>query len=191
LARPRSEDKRNAILQAAIHVFAERGFWSTSTAAISKAAGLAEGTLFTYFSTKDELVNQLYRALKIELAEVLLSELPRSAGIRSKLEYIWNQYVAWGVENPAKYKVMVQLRMSDKITAETRAIGYEPFAEVESMTRESIVSGELRNYPLPFVAAMMGGLAETTMGFLGQCGEWREEYRAYGFEVFWNGIAQK
>jgi hypothetical protein len=84
---------------------------------------------------------------------------------------------------------MVQLRMSDKITPETRAIGYEPFAEVENMTRESIASGELRNYPLPFVAAMMGGLAETTMGFLGQCGEWREEYRACGFEVFWNGIA--
>jgi hypothetical protein len=51
-------------------------------------------------------------------------------------------------------------------------------------------SGELRRYPVTFLAAMMSGMAETTMGFAG-CGEWRNEYRACGFEVFWNGIAAK
>jgi AcrR family transcriptional regulator len=181
VARPRSEDKRKAILQAAIAVFAKRGFWSTSTAAISKAAGVAEGTLFTYFKTKDELVNELYRALKMELAEMLLAGFPGEAGIRGKLEHIWNHYVAWGMANPAKYKVLVQLRMSDKITEENAAAGHEPFAEVERMAAKSMESGELRRYP---------GMAETTMGFAG-CGEWRNEYRACGFEVFWNGIAAK
>jgi AcrR family transcriptional regulator len=52
MARPKSDDKRNAILTAAIATFAARGVWSTPTSAISKAAGIAEGTLFTYFGTK-------------------------------------------------------------------------------------------------------------------------------------------
>jgi uncharacterized alpha-E superfamily protein len=41
-------------------LFAERGIGHTPTSAISAAAGIAEGTLFTYFKTKDELINELY-----------------------------------------------------------------------------------------------------------------------------------
>src|SRR4051812_37228981 len=109
MARTKSEDKRNAILEAAIVLFAERGVWSTPTSAISKAAGVAEGTLFTYFSTKEILVNALYRALKLELADVLLSTFPKTADVRTRLQHIWDYYVHWGVTNPNKFKVMAQL----------------------------------------------------------------------------------
>ena len=58
MARPRSEDKRSATVSpdAAAQVVAEYGV-SAPTAKISKVAGVAEGTLFTYFATKDELLN--------------------------------------------------------------------------------------------------------------------------------------
>ena len=55
MSRPRSEDNRIAILEAALCVFAERGNLSAPTSAISKAASVAEGTLFTYFKSKDDL----------------------------------------------------------------------------------------------------------------------------------------
>jgi AcrR family transcriptional regulator len=58
LARPRSEDNRNAILSAATEIFADRGL-GAPTSAISKEAGVAEGTLFPYYGSKDELVNAL------------------------------------------------------------------------------------------------------------------------------------
>jgi AcrR family transcriptional regulator len=54
MSRPKSDDKREAILAAATSVFAEGGL-SAPTSAISKVAGIAEGTLFTYFLTKDDL----------------------------------------------------------------------------------------------------------------------------------------
>jgi AcrR family transcriptional regulator len=80
MARPRSEDKQKAILDAAVEEFAVRGVWSTPTSAISKAAGVAEGTLFTYFATKDVLVNALYRALKLELADAMMGDYPQACG---------------------------------------------------------------------------------------------------------------
>ena len=63
MARPKSDDKRNAILAAATQVVAEQGV-GAPTATIAKVAGVAEGTLFTYFATKDELLNRLYLELK-------------------------------------------------------------------------------------------------------------------------------
>src|SRR4051812_2414084 len=49
------ENTRRAILQAALHLFADKGFYRTTTKAISKKAGIAEGTLFNYFETKEDL----------------------------------------------------------------------------------------------------------------------------------------
>jgi AcrR family transcriptional regulator len=48
MAKPKSEDKPNAILAAASHVFAERGL-GARTVAITRASGIAEGSLFTNF----------------------------------------------------------------------------------------------------------------------------------------------
>jgi AcrR family transcriptional regulator len=57
--RPRREEKkestRQAILRAALALFAEKGFYNTTTKAISRKAKIAEGTLFNYFQTKEDL----------------------------------------------------------------------------------------------------------------------------------------
>jgi AcrR family transcriptional regulator len=49
------EKTRKAILRAALELFAERGFYRTTTKAIAREAGIAEGTLFNYFETKEDL----------------------------------------------------------------------------------------------------------------------------------------
>src|SRR5437660_6094712 len=57
--RPRREEKkestRQAILRAALALFADKGFYTTTTKAISRKAKIAEGTLFNYFETKEDL----------------------------------------------------------------------------------------------------------------------------------------
>lgn len=54
MARPKSEDKKQALLEAATQAIAQSGI-AASTAVIARNAGVAEGTLFRYFATKDEL----------------------------------------------------------------------------------------------------------------------------------------
>ena len=188
MARPRSEDKRSMILDAAITVFAERGVWSTPTSAISRVAGVAEGTLFNYFATKDVLVNELYRALKLELADVLLSGFPREADTRDKFFHVWSRYVRWGVGNPAKLKVMTQLGVSEQISAESRALGYAPLALLEQEGKAAIEQGIFGAYPLPFIAATLNTLAEMTMGFVTPSDD--IDYLEAGFEVFWQGVTR-
>jgi AcrR family transcriptional regulator len=190
MARPKSEDKRNAILAAAIAVFAEKGIWSTPTSAISKAANVAEGTLFTYFSTKDLLLNELYRLLKLELAGVLLADYQQTASLRSKLYHFWEQYVNWGMANPLKLKVLTQLEVSDRITPETKAVGYAAFAEIERLAVESIKRKQIYDYPVSFIAAIFENMAETTIAAIARSRDAGIDYCASGFEVFWRGITR-
>lgn len=191
MARPRSDDKRNAILAAAIAVFAERGL-GAPTSAISKAAGVAEGTLFTYFSTKDELINALYRELKLELADAMLSNFPRRKNLRSKLEHIWNGYVQWGVANPAQCKVLGQLQVCDALTEETQAAGAAPFAEIQEISCAAVEQRLLKSgLPLEFLTKALGALAQATMELMVANPAKADAYREYGFEMFWAGITRK
>jgi AcrR family transcriptional regulator len=189
MARPRSEDKRNAILAAAAQVVAEQGV-SATTARIAKAAGVAEGSLFTYFSNKDELLNQLYLALKAELRDAMMSDYPASAGIEDRSRHVWSGYVQWGVARPCQRKVLAQLSVSDRITAQSKAIGMQAFADAKQIIHESISRGFLRDLPAEFVSAIMGALAEVTMDFMAADPANAERYGNAGFETFWHAIAR-
>jgi AcrR family transcriptional regulator len=126
VARPKSEDKRNAILDAATRVFAERGLTSAPTSEISKQAGVAEGTLFTYFKTKDDLINALYREIKLEVADAMMSDFPRRKSVRTRLRHVWDGYVNWGVSNREKRRVLAQLQVSGMLTKESIEAGSGP-----------------------------------------------------------------
>jgi AcrR family transcriptional regulator len=138
VARPKSEDKRNAILDAATRLFAERGFAGAPTSEISKRAGVAEGTLFAYFKSKNDLINVLYREIKLELADAMMSDFPRKKNVRTRLQHVWNRYVEWGIANPEQRKVLAQLQVSEVLTKESRDAGSAPFVENQTMTRDAI-----------------------------------------------------
>jgi AcrR family transcriptional regulator len=190
MARPKSEDKRNAILSAATEVFAERGL-SAATSAISSAAGIAEGTLFTYFKTKDDLINALYREIKLELADAMMSDFPRRASTRNRLQHVWNRYLTWGVENPSQQRVLQQMSVWNGLTDESKRAGLAPFLEIEKMAEAAVAQHVFLDRPLEFIAAAMSALADTTMEFMRRDPKHAEMHRTNGFEMIWAGVARR
>lgn len=69
------EDTRTKILQAALQLFAKRGFDGTTTKDLAKSAGVAEGTLFRYFANKKAILIEVATAGWIEILTELLTEL--------------------------------------------------------------------------------------------------------------------
>src|SRR5712672_4618976 len=71
--RPKREEKkestRQAILRAALALFAEKGFYTTTTKAISRKAKIAEGTLFNYFQTKEDLALYFFEQELVQIVE--------------------------------------------------------------------------------------------------------------------------
>jgi len=190
VARTKSEDKRRAILDAALSVFAERGTWSTPTAAISRAAGVAEGTLFTYFPTKEILMNELYRDLKSELAEILLASFPSDGDVRTRFQHLWQGYIRWGVTHPDELKVLAQLQVADQITPESREVGRAPFVEIERIATEAIAHGYLHDYPVAYHSMLFDTLAEMTIAVIASEPNTTVDYAMIGFDVLWRGTSR-
>lgn len=188
MARPRSEDKRNAIMAAATRVIVTQGL-SAPTAMIAQEAGVANGSLFTYFQTKADLFNQLYLELKAEMASAALKGLPAGAELRDQVFHIWSNWMGWALSNPEKRRALAQLVVSDEITPAARAAGHKTMAGVGGLLERSRANGPLRNVPMGFVAALMNALAEATMDFMIHDPTNAKKHCKAGFDALWRVIA--
>jgi TetR/AcrR family transcriptional regulator, fatty acid metabolism regulator protein len=100
-------DKRRQILDAAIRVFARQGFHSTRVSDIADEAGVAYGLVYHYFSSKDEVLNELFS----ERWSLLLSAIEESdregASPRAKLEAVAGFIVDSYRHDPELMKVII------------------------------------------------------------------------------------
>jgi AcrR family transcriptional regulator len=191
VARPKSEDKRNAILNAATRLFAERGLAAAPTSEISNWAGVAEGTLFTYFRTKDVLINSLYQEIKLELADAMMSDFPRKKNVRTRLRHVWDRYVNWGIANPRQRKVLAQLQVSEVLTKESRDAGSAPFVEFHTMIRDAVEQRIFRNdLPVELISKSLAALVEATIDLTVSSPSKAKHYQDSGFQMFWSGVTK-
>ena len=187
MARLRSPEKRSAILQAAVHEIAEAGL-GAPTAKIAKRAGIAAGTLFTYFPNKEELLNELYLELKLEVYTRVNANFPRNGSLERRARHIWSSVLHWAIEFPDKRKVSAQLNLSDLITSETRMRAAAERNTIDATLGELATRGALRGLPPEFAAATMAAMQEATMEFVAKQPKHREQLIERAFQVFWRAL---
>jgi AcrR family transcriptional regulator len=187
MARVKSPEKRTAILRAAVREIAEAGL-GAPTAKIAMRAGVAAGTLFTYFPNKEKLLNELYVELKGEVYTRVNANFPRKANLERRARHIWSSYLAWSIEFPEKRKVSAQLNVSDLITPETRMRTAAERRPIDGTLSELGTRGALRGLPVGFAAATMAALQEATMEFIAKQPKRREELIKRAFQVFWRAL---
>lgn len=187
MARPLDEDKREAILNAAAELVATLGT-AAPTAKIAKAAGLAEGTLFTYFPTKDDLLNELFLDIEAELAKTMFDSFPAKGSARDRARHLWDRLVDWGANKPVRRKAILQLKISDRITDASRRKGSTLFRRI-SATLEECLADHVGSKQTPdYIRSVMNALIDTTIELIAKEPAKREQYKRDGFEVFWRGI---
>jgi AcrR family transcriptional regulator len=157
------QDKRELILQAALELFAEQGFRGTSTAQIAKHAGVATGTLFHHFNTKEELINYIYSDIKTRIAENMLQALAENTAIREKMRTVWFVMANWALENKLEYQFKKHCEASPYINDELRDECEAKFHPLFEMFEQAAVDGLIKDLPIDLLGSF---LASTMDGFI-------------------------
>lgn len=139
-ARAVVTDKREAILRAAVKVFARKGFFNSKVADIAKEAGIADGTVYLYFKSKDEILHSVFdRAMgefisegKREIADINEPDAKLQKIARLHLERLSS-------DRDLAIVFQVELRGSTKFMEEFSGGG---FAEYLDIIRQTIVEGQ-------------------------------------------------
>jgi AcrR family transcriptional regulator len=188
MARPKSDDRRRAILDSATHILATQGATAT-TAEIAKQAGVSNGSLFVYFDTKADLMNALFVSLKAEMVAAASHGVDYQGDARTQTLRIWNQWLDWAVAFPEKRRALSQLDVSDDITAESHRVTGEGFAGIAAMLDRGRAHGPMKDASLGFVLALMTSVAETTIDAIISDPSHADETRALAFDALWRMIA--
>jgi AcrR family transcriptional regulator len=159
LARP-TTDKRAALLAAAKRLIARSGLHATPTAAIAREAGVAAGTLFLYFPSKEALINALYLELLDEQlrAAAADADCPDAPSTPSALLWrSWQGLARWYLEHRDASRALQQCKTSGILTPETRAAEQRAREAGLERFREAIARGVLRDLPSSAFWALYAG----------------------------------
>lgn len=139
-ARAISRDKRETILRAAIKVFAGKGYFNSKVADIAAEAGIADGTVYLYFKSKDEILHSIFDRAMAEFIAEGKREIDGLSGPEEKLRRIAELHLEkLGADRELAVVFQVELRGSTKFMQEFSAAG---FAEYLDIIRETIAEGQ-------------------------------------------------
>jgi len=169
-ARAVVTDKREAILRAAVNVFARKGFFNSKISDIAGEAGIADGTVYLYFKGKDEILHSIFdRAMEAFIGEGK-KELDGLRSAEDRLRRIAELHLErLGADRDLAIVFQVELRGSTKFMQEFSAAG---FAEYLDLIRQTIDdgqrAGEFRRDIKPIVAAkiLYGSLDEMVTNWI-------------------------
>jgi len=162
--------KREAILRAAIDVFAERGYFNAQVADVARCAGVAAGTVYLYFRSKDDLLISIFeRGMKEALSEGLeLAAQVRDP--RERLRRFARMHLERiGRDRNAAVVFQVELRQSTKFMERFSTTLLRDYL---GLIRDAIADGQraglLRSDIKPTVAAKMlfGALDEMATNWI-------------------------
>ena len=169
-ARAVVADKREAILRAAIKVFAQKGYFNSKVADIAKEAGIADGTVYLYFKSKEEILRSVFdRAMEEFIAEGK-REIAEIEEADKRLRRIAQLHLEkLGADRDLAIVFQVELRGSTKFMEEFSGGGFAEYLEIIQKTiQEGQKAGIFRKDLKPITAAkiLYGALDEMVTNWI-------------------------
>ncbi len=153
------DDKRCAVIHAALDLVAERGFHGAPMAAVADRADVAAGTIYRYFESKDALIVEAYRFLEKAINEAVTAGYPDGGTFRERYLHVGRALVRYLVDSPREFRFLEQFRNSPYGASRRREIllekaGSNPVLDLfEDGRRQGIV----KDLPVPLLMALAFG----------------------------------
>jgi AcrR family transcriptional regulator len=145
---PAAELTRQRLVRAALELFTTRGYHDTTTAQIAKRAGIAEGTIYRHVASKQQLVNELYRAAQ-RWATNVVQDRKRNVGqesgsARAQLTAVAHALVEGAARDPAIVRIGMLDSLADVLDEESRKAERDFHLAIERLIAEGKAEGAVR-----------------------------------------------
>ena len=163
-------DKREAIMRAATKVFARSGYFNSKVADVAREAGVADGTVYLYFKSKEEILRSIFERNTGEAVRAGREELAKIEDPREKLRRIARHHLErLGADRDLAIVFQVELRGSIKFMQEFSAAGFAEYLDIIRRTIEAgQKTGEFRGDIKPITCAkiLYGALDEMVTNWI-------------------------
>jgi len=186
-----AKTKKRLLLDAALALFVKQGIYATSTASIAKAAGVANGTLFHHFSSKDVLVLELYKDIKQSFALQIPAFELDAAQLKQQTKLIWQLAIEWTLNNAEQQKFCLLVMQYQPLSAQSKAQVFDDeLAFLKKIVRFGQQHQIIADYPLALMLDNVHGQFLTSSQFFINNTELAQnpQYTEAAFNLFWGAI---
>lgn len=168
--RTRKGDKRRQILDAAVEVFAESGFHKSRVSEVARAAEVADGTIYLYFKSKDDILISIFEETMAEMIEGVQAALAAVSDPLDKLR----AFAVFHMGNVERHRnvakvLQVELRLSNTFMKEYKPTRLQDYMDViGGLIRDGQSQGVIRGDANPTILrrAFFGALDEIAMQWI-------------------------
>jgi TetR/AcrR family fatty acid metabolism transcriptional regulator len=190
----RDPDKPQQIIDAAVRVFARKGYYNARVSDIAKEAGIAAGTIYLYFRTKDDILVTLFREKMTEFVGTVRKAIADEPDAVAKLRRLIHLHFELLEGRPALAEVVqVELRQGQKFFRGASAHEISSyFALIGSVLEEGVAEGRLRpTLPVKIATKTLFGAMDqmATSWVLGKRGYQLADTADEVADIFLQGVA--
>lgn len=154
---PPTTDKRTAILEAALRLIPRQGFHATPVSQIAEEAGVAAGSIYRYFPSKETLLNQLYLELKHQVHQAMGEGLEPGLPFEAFYKRVWLNTCAYFIAHPDAFSFMEAYATSPFLTQETREAGLQALQVYVEAFLRARSEGLIQDLPLEVLFSFFHG----------------------------------
>lgn len=180
-------DKKQRIIKSGLKLFGIKGYGATTTAEIAKDAKVSVGTLFNYYSTKEELVNKLYLYANRDYCEYS-KNLEEKHDFKKGMIELWGRCIDYALNNQDTFRFIVLFRNSPIITDETNKQIEDEAVFFENVYNKFRKRNEVKIYYDLFSYIMFGCLIATLEFIEKNPDKEIEHVKEVSFDYLWDGV---
>ena len=187
--KPKDDEKLQAIARATYRLVEQTGLSGLTMAAIAREAGLATGTLYVYFKSKDELLTALYEQAKTETTASLMQGDDPAAPMRSRFRRMWLNWLEHRLSHYAQMVFVEQYYNSPWFSDSSRELSARLIKDWLALIETAKAQQILKDVPTPMLVNSFGGSVRETANMLRAGTLQRDETTmAMAFGLCWDGI---
>lgn len=152
-------DKKQAALEATLELIAEQGFHGTPMSQIAQKANIGVGTIYRYFSGKEELINELYIFIKKRMTDTILRNYQKEKPVTENFIQVLQEIINYMAAHPTELSFHEQYSNSPLITQATKAQGVQIMEPIEELFRRARTENLMKDLPDEILFTMVAGAA--------------------------------
>jgi AcrR family transcriptional regulator len=155
-------NKDQLIIATALKLFVENGFHGTATSRIAKESGVANGTLFNYFATKEILIVEIYNSIIKKKDDFIIESIESHSVSKESFRSLFVASLNWNLENTVEFQYLQQFNNSPySKSAITRNLSHDE-QPLYVLIQKGIDLVVLKPFPVAFIfsvfSAQINGL---------------------------------
>ena len=152
---------KDKIYQSALDLFSSQGIQATSTAQISKKAGVASGTLFVHFKSKQELIDTIYISIKKNAFSDLNNNMPNDSSVELQIKNGSRKIIEYFLNNYNEFIFLGLVDNDPMVSEDARAIGFKNFEKSMNNMKQLFKEGYFREIDFDLLMQISWSTTET------------------------------